>query len=248
MCKEDRFCPGGGANLTIVCPDGKYSLPGSDDPTDCYCPDYAFSKQNAKYVTECICQSGYFKEYNSALKLGGWGCSVCLPNQVCYNNTNTTCPVHASSFGAAKSYVDCWCNPGYKNSTTGGRTELNFCEDCTPNYFCTGKGAMEACVAHAVSPVQSMDSNKCFCDWGYKGVNNSACVACQSPTYCYAGLEAQCSEGTFSVPLSWDRLNCSCIPGRWGPSGDTSQSENESQKLFNWEGHSGARPTHGRNG
>ena len=217
VCRENHFCPGGGVNFTTVCPDGKYSLPGSDDIGDCLCPSNAYSRQNSKYVTECICDSGYFKEFNGAYVLGGWYCRLCLPGEFCFNNTNKTCPENSFSMGVAKSFQDCYCNPGYKNTTV--RTEQAFCEDCPENSFCTGKGAVESCTTNAVAPIQSTDFRKCYCGWGYKGVNNTPCVSCQSPTFCYGGVEAQCSEGTFSAPLSWNRLNCSCIPGRWGPSG-----------------------------
>jgi hypothetical protein len=73
---------------------------------------------------------------------------------------------------------------------------------------------VEACTAHAVSPVQSAAYTACTCDLGYKGQNNTPCSGCDSPKFCYSGLEATCSEGTFSPPLSFDRLNCSCIAGK----------------------------------
>ena len=149
--------------------------------------------------------------------LGGWYCRLCQVGEFCFNNTNRTCPDHSSSFGVAKTYSDCYCNAGYKNTTA--RTEASFCEDCPANSFCTGKGSVQACTANAVAPVQSASYLRCYCSWGWKGVNNSACVGCQSPTFCYGGVEAQCSEGTYSGALSWNRLNCSCIPGRWGPAG-----------------------------
>ena len=202
----------------MVCPDGKYSMPGSDDSGDCLCPPNAYSQQNARYVTECICDSGYYKEYNGLFALGGWYCKLCLPGEFCYNNTNRTCPDHSSSYGVAKTYLDCFCDAGYRNVTTA-RTEQAFCEDCPANNYCTGKGDVQSCVPNAVSPTQSKIYTRCYCDFGWKGVNNSACVGCQSPTYCYGGVEAQCSEGTYSPSLAWDRLNCSCIAGRWGPTG-----------------------------
>ena len=217
FCKENSYCPGGAVNSTTVCPGGKYSLPGSDDNGDCKCPDNAYSRQISRYVTECICDSGYYREYSGLYALGGWYCKLCLPGEFCYNNTNKTCPDHASSYGVAKSYLDCFCNAGYKNSTR--RNETWLCEDCPSNSFCIGRGYVESCVANAVSPAQSVDYTRCYCNFGWRGRNNSACVACQSPTYCYGGLEAQCSEGTYSSPLAWDRLNCSCVQGRWGPPG-----------------------------
>ena len=200
-----------------MCPDGKYSLPGADDVGDCNCPNNSISRQNAQYVSECICDSGFYKEFSGLFPLGGWYCRLCQVGEFCFNNTNRTCPVHSTSFGVARSFRDCFCNPGYKNTSV--RTELSFCETCPANFYCTGKGSVEACVANALSPSQSQDETRCYCDLGWKGVNNTPCVACQSPTFCYAGLQATCPEGTFSPPLAWDRLNCSCIPGRWGPPG-----------------------------
>jgi hypothetical protein len=204
-------------NATTVCPDGKYSLPGSDDPGDCNCPNGSSSRQNARYVTECICSSGYYKEYSGFYPLGGWYCRLCQVGEFCFNNTNRTCPAFSTSFGVARSYQDCFCNRGYRNASI--RTEEAFCENCPANYYCTGKGSVEACTANAISPTQSQDQTRCYCDLGWKGLNNTPCVACQSPTFCYGGVQAQCSEGTFSPALAWDRLNCSCIPGRWGPAG-----------------------------
>lgn len=204
-------------NATFVCPDGKYSLPGSDSVGDCVCPEFSSSKQNSRYINECICDAGYFRLYDSQYLIGGWYCAPCNPGQDCYNNSNYTCPEHSSSYAMAKSYLDCWCLSGFLNATA--RTEANYCEECPANSYCTGKGAVQSCVANAISPVQSSVYTACFCDLGWKGRNNSACVACQSPTYCYGGVQAQCSEGTYSPSLAWDRLNCSCIAGRWGPTG-----------------------------
>ena len=217
FCKMDYFCPGGGVNLTTVCPDGKYSMPGSDDVTDCKCPDFATSKQTSVSVTQCVCQAGYYKEYKPEAQLGGWICQACKPGEFCYDNANKTCPPHSTSLGVARGVLDCYCLAGFRNATVQTETEL--CADCPANSYCTGKGAVQTCVANAVSPPQSPSADKCFCDLGWKGRNNSACVACQSPTFCYGGIEAQCSEGTFSQPRSWTALNCSCIAGWWGPVG-----------------------------
>lgn len=217
LCKENHFCPGGAVNYTEMCKDGKYSLPGADDVGDCNCPDNAVSRQMSSQAKECVCDSGFYKVYTPQAALGGWRCEVCKPGEFCYDNANKTCPPFSVSSGVAKSVMDCYCKPGFANASM--QTELELCVDCPANYYCAGKGVITRCVTNAVSPVQSPDSTRCFCDWGWKGVNNDACVACASPTYCYTGLQAQCSEGTYSEPLSWDRTNCSCIPGRWGPRG-----------------------------
>ena len=204
-------------NASFACPDGKFSLPGSDNLGACVCPDFSSSKQNARYVQECTCIDGYYRQYSNAYAIGGWFCAPCNPGQDCYNNTNYTCPVHASSYAMAKSYQDCWCQSGFLNATD--RTESNYCQDCPINRYCVGKGSVETCTENAVSPVQSASSTACTCWNGYKGLNNTPCVACDSPYYCFAGIQATCSEGTFSPPQAYDRLQCGCSPGRWGPSG-----------------------------
>ena len=217
FCKEDHYCPGGAVNLTIACLDGKYALAGSDDPSDCSCPEHSTSQQKSSQATQCVCESGYYKVYSSAAALGGWTCQLCKPGEFCYDNTNKTCPPHSTSLGVAKSVQDCYCLPGYANVSSP--TDQELCADCPANSYCTGKGAKETCVVNAVSPSQSPSASKCYCDFGWKGLNNSACVACQSPTFCYGGIEAQCPAGTFSPPMAWDLKNCSCIPGYWGGAG-----------------------------
>lgn len=217
LCKENHFCPGGGVNYTQVCMDGKYSLPGSDDEGDCRCPERSTSRQLSAQSKECVCNSGFFRLYTPHAVLGGWRCEVCEPGEFCYDNTNKTCPPFSVSMGVARSVLDCYCKPGFKNASM--QTELELCVDCPVNFYCEGGGHMAPCVPNAVSPPQSPEAARCFCDWGWKGVSNSECEACDSPTYCYTGIQAQCSEGTYSNPFSWDRTNCSCIAGRWGTRG-----------------------------
>ena len=217
FCKDDHYCPGRGANLSYVCPYGMYSLAGSDEVGDCNCPTNAQSQQKASQVMQCVCASGYYRVYNQSALLGGWQCEVCLPGQFCYDNINRTCPPHSISLADADNVLDCFCTAGYANSSNQSEQEL--CVDCPANSYCEGKGVVESCVNNSVSPTQSRDSSKCYCDLGWKGVNNSECMGCSSPTFCYGGIEAQCSEGTTSEPLSWNQSNCSCIPGRWGPKG-----------------------------
>lgn len=216
-CRAGFYCPGGIANFTLVCPNGTYSLAGSDDIYDCACPENSDSKRNSQNIMQCVCKPGFFQEYSYLYPPANWWCKPCTPGDYCLDNQNLSCPLHASSSSSAQNLVDCFCDPAFKNSTN--RTEENFCEECPVNSYCTGRGAVEFCVPNAIAPVQSASYTACTCDLGWKGVNNTPCVACQSPTYCYGGVQAQCSEGTFSTPLAFDRLNCSCIPGRWGPKG-----------------------------
>ena len=216
-CRENSYCPGGTENLTIVCPNSTYSTSRSDDVSDCGCPANSFSKQKASSVTECSCVPGFFKVYNQSFGVAGWMCQMCAPGEFCYEDLNQTCPPHSSSPAAASSFLDCVCKPGYKNATV--QTPSESCVECPPNRYCTGGGAEATCVPNAISPRQSMGPEYCFCDFGWKGLNNSACVACESPNYCYSGLQAQCSEGTSSPALSWGVMNCSCVAGRFGRAG-----------------------------
>ena len=234
VCKENFFCPGGAVNISNVCPNGTYSLSGSDDVGDCRCPLNSVSIQNSRRISECICEDGYYKVFNPSSKLGGWFCQICLPGQFCYNNTNKTCPAHSTSFADAGNVLDCYCYPGYANATI--RTEAEICRECPANHYCTGKGSISMCVANAVSPSQSQSSDRCYCDWGWKGVNNSVCVECTSPTYCYGGIQAQCPSGSFSFPRAWNQSNCSCVPGYWGPVGERaiSISEPALEHMLNW--------------
>jgi hypothetical protein len=148
-----------------VCPNNTYSVAGSDDPSDCACPANSVSKQNSKSVTQCTCDAGYYKEYSALYPPAYWYCRVCQPGEVCFENLNKTCPEHSFSYGSARSYTDCFCNAGFKN-TTNNRTEQAFCEDCPMASFCVGKGLVEACTVHAVSPVQSASYTACSCDLG----------------------------------------------------------------------------------
>ena len=219
ICKMDNWCPGGAVNASQVCPDGKYALPGSKSSNDCNCPDKSSSQQKSSEPKQCVCDSGYYREYNPSVQLGGWTCTLCKPGEFCYDNTNKTCPAYSTSLGVAKSVQDCFCLPGFANAST--QTEQALCVECPANSYCTGKGAISQCVPLAVSPAQSTGPGKCYCTWGYRGINNSACEACKTPTFCYGGIQAQCSDGTFSSPLSWSRDNCSCIAGWWGPTGNS---------------------------
>lgn len=168
-------------------------------------------------VSQCICYPGFYKINNQSSALAGWSCKLCPPGEYCSNDVNKTCPAHSTSSVNAKSYLECQCVAGYFNVTN--QTENELCSECPTNHFCTGAGAKQTCVTNAVSPRQSTSPTACVCTWGYRGVNNSACIPCDTPRFCYSGLEGTCSEGTFSQPLSWSMDNCSCLPGRFGKAG-----------------------------
>ena len=168
-------------------------------------------------ISQCSCIPGYYKVLNKSDIYGGWRCKMCQPGQYCYNDLNTTCPAHTTSDIDSTRFLDCYCTAGYYNATV--QTADNMCQDCPANSYCTGGGSIVSCTANAVSPTQSPDPRKCYCDWGYEGVNNSACMACISPNYCYGGIKATCPFGSSCSNLSWSISNCTCNPGYWGASG-----------------------------
>jgi hypothetical protein len=115
------------------------------------------------------------------------------------------------------SYLQCTCNAGFFNASV--QTASAVCQNCLAGSYCTGGGAIQACTGNASSPTQSASNASCTCNLGYKGIQDEPCVPCSSPYYCYNGLQAQCPTGSYSLPLSWTNLNCSCIAGRYGPEG-----------------------------
>ena len=98
FCKEDYWCPGGGVNLSLACPTGLYSRPGSDNVSQCKCPTFSSASWKSASVQVrglfvglemgsltscggqvCTCNAGYYKVMNYSSPLGGWQCEVCLP-------------------------------------------------------------------------------------------------------------------------------------------------------------------------
>ena len=201
----------------MVCPDGKYSLPGSDNVSQCLCPPYSSSVRKSTNVSVCTCNPGYYQVANAGYQLSGWQCQVCQPDDYCYNGLNVTCPPKSHSGPGVSDYMQCACNAGYMNATVQSADSL--CQDCPAGSFCTGGGLVEACVANAFSPTQTANSSSCTCNLGYAGVRNAPCVPCASPNYCYGGLVATCPAGTQAANLSWALSNCTCSAGRYGVAG-----------------------------
>lgn len=224
ICKEDHYCPGGGKNLSVECPDGQYSMPGADNTSDCFCPQFSTSKQSAQGVWECMCNAGYYKVNSSqpSAELSGWACVSCSPGDYCYQDQSLQCPPHSTSKANASNYLSCSCLPGYTNTSV--QTAQSLCEDCPDNYYCPGGGLMLPCTANAVSPEQSQNASACYCTWGWLGVNNTQCTPCGSPNYCYGGIEQTCPAGSSSSPLAWERINCTCNAGYSGIAGESQKA------------------------
>ena len=70
-------------NLTVACPSGLYSTPGSDNESDCRCPDFSRSSWKGSSAEACTCNDGYYRVGNSSNPLAGWHCAVSLIVLVC---------------------------------------------------------------------------------------------------------------------------------------------------------------------
>lgn len=89
----------------MVCPDGKYSLPGSDNVSQCLCPPFSSSVRKATNVSVCTCDPGYYQVTNRTSKLSGWQCQVRLAFDIfCLMVLVSTWPKPASA---------CLCLPSF---------------------------------------------------------------------------------------------------------------------------------------
>jgi hypothetical protein len=53
-----------------------YSLPGSDNVSQCLCPPYASSVRKSASASVCTCNPGYYQVTNATYLLSGWQCQV----------------------------------------------------------------------------------------------------------------------------------------------------------------------------
>jgi len=63
-------------NLSVACPTGLYSSPGSDNSSQCRCPQFSTATWKSTTVELCTCNAGYYQLANASDTLGGWQCQV----------------------------------------------------------------------------------------------------------------------------------------------------------------------------
>ena len=231
-CASNSYSPGGQANLSIPCPQGLYSLPGSSDPSQCTCPDNA-----ALSGVTCICSLGFLKSTNPSKLLGGWECISCPSNSMCLNGiaygcpigsycpagipiqcpTNFFCPANSSSpqpcptgstspAGAA----NCTCSDGYILSN-------NQCLQCQANTYCSGN-IQSYCPPQSTSPAGSSSLASCSCQPGYYS-SSGICLLCIPGSYCPGGSVMSntvinvCPTGSFCPSGASSPISCSSTSG-----------------------------------
>ena len=193
-----------GTSPCVRCEAGSYCEGGNANLTQT-CPAFSTSPPGSFNIVQCQCLPGY-------VGANGTACTKCPPNTICSSGVEVNCPANANApEGNAGS---CTCNAGFYSLTVGG-----VCIECPENSYCRGGLQKSACVAHAVSPARSVDSDACYCDRGYEGVANAACQACPADTWCWTGVLNSCPANTTSAPLSAWATNCTCLAGYTGPDG-----------------------------
>lgn len=217
VCQANSYCEGGAANLTVDCPYGEYSPPGTDSVTACYCPANASSGPGATNFDMCTCNPRFKRLNNETFYPTGWECVSCGANEVCFNDTSIICPPNSYSAVSVPSYDQCVCNPGYYH---GNDLEyFNFCKQCDADNYCTGDSTKKQCNYLMVAPPQSVNISACYCIDGYVGKGNDTCSPCPRNHYCTLGDAFQCPSFSTSPVQSATLSQCQCLPGYWGPNG-----------------------------
>ena len=212
-CLANKYCAGGALDLSVDCPDGKYSPVGSSSVSSCVCPSHA----SVVSGMNCVCNDGYKKRI-SATDIGGWVCDACVANEYCHYGTAVTCPTFSTSLALSGAEADCKCNAGYRWNTA---VTCSICED---GYY-AAQGAMTCtqCTSHSNTlGVQGSTSvSQCICLAGYKK-NGLLCDACIANEYCLSGVATPCPQFSTSPALSSVLGNCVCDPGYyWNAAGTT---------------------------
>ena len=191
-CWAGFYCPGGNSNTSYTCPSNSTSPPGSSS------------------ILQCMCRPGFFGN-------NGTNCTLCTPNSYCASGKLSNCSANSQSTAGSAVLSSCTCNPGFYGPVGGN------CTQCPTNSYCTGGSNISGCVTNAVTAgPQTISAGLCFCDRGYSGINNSACVSCVAGTWCWTGIPNNCPPNTNSAPRSSYNTNCTCNAGYSGSGGGPS--------------------------
>ena len=184
-----------GTSPCALCLPGRY-CPGGNNNLTLPCPGNATSPSGSYMITQCMCLPGYYG-------LNGTNCTLCPANSYCASGMLNPCQGNSSSPVWSNNISSCSCNAGFY----GGLS----CQECPMTYYCTGGTNIIKCTSNATTAsTRSISYLQCFCDRGYAGINNTACVPCPIGYWCWTGISNACPPNSLSQMYSNYMNNCSC--------------------------------------
>ena len=157
--------------------------------------------------TVCVqCADGFYSD-----NAGSHVCTACEPGK--YQNTSvfnvksfpcTLCPDHSThELNNSTDINDCTCNAGFFDSFADNGIFVG-CEECTPGYYCPGKGQRLLCPLNHFSEAGASQCTKCAANsFGGQIVSFTECL-------CLAG-----TEGPYHDQCEF------CVPGKVQPNNFT---------------------------
>jgi len=236
LCVLNSYCPGGGYNLTYVCPNSTYSWPGSSALGNCSCPGNA----SIGASNNCTCNPGY-QRFTSASYPGSWTCLGCPQNTYCRLGALSSCPGNSTSPELSQNISNCLCNAGFAFYNASSSCIL-----CTKGFYAVqGSLVCLACPSYSnTTGTGATAVTSCVCYEGYFGTPGGGCTLCPINTYCVGNLSTPCPNGLLAPPAANNisqcgcptnaaimpalGLNCTCASGFY-------QFYNSSQLLGGWQ-------------
>jgi len=185
LCVLDTYCPGN--NVIIECPRMGFTHQiGSSNRLDCHC------------------LPGHFR--NPPQDLENFNCSICTPNDWCFNNLLYDCPdIRMISNSGSKSFQNCTCMDGFYNN--GSK-----CEECPLDHFCIDGNVFECDPMEWTNHLKRQ--GKCLCRPKLFRTEE-ICTACTEDFYCDGtdDLRKACPSNSISAANSSRLQECLCVPG-----------------------------------
>lgn len=202
---SDCVCNPGFYRLDGVCVECPfdYYCPGTDQSIKCPSSSFTHHQKSTARV-DCHCFAGFYR--NPTSDLTGFNCSLCTPNDWCFNNSRYNCSdVRMLADAGSSSFDNCTCMDGFYNNGTR-------CEECQVNHYCVD-GLQLACAESEWTNGLTRQS-ECVCQKGlYR--DDLACVTCPANSYC-TGVDDQknaCPDNSVSNAGSSSVNDCLCVAG-----------------------------------
>ena len=185
ICPYDMFCPG--TDQAIPCPyPGKTFHVGSTVRLDCHCP-----------------RSYYRNPPNDLLS---FNCSLCTPNDYCFNNSlfNCTDPLMISDAGSGY-FKNCTCIDRFYN-------DGEVCTQCSVDHYCVD-GKEYECPENEWTNYLPRQA-ECVCQQGYYR-HEGVCIMCPENFYCDGtdDLSRLCPQFSIAENYTSDISQCLCTKG-----------------------------------